>query len=98
MIAVEGAILIESKYMNFFDEMWVVTLDREVALQRIQQRNPNLSVPEIKHRLERQLTDQERLEHASWSMDTSKSAKFDDNKPIIDAKIQQIRESIGIKI
>ena len=53
MIAVEGAVLIESNNMGFFDELWVVTLDREVALERIQKRNPNLSDTEIRDRLNR---------------------------------------------
>ena len=31
VIAVEGANFIEAKYMKVFDEMWVITLSKEVA-------------------------------------------------------------------
>jgi len=86
LIAVEGAVLIESKAASFFDELWVVTLDREVAFQRIQQRNPNLSDTEIQARLNHQMTDGERLKHASWSYDTS-TASFEENKLLINQKI-----------
>ena len=47
MVAVEGATLIESNYMEMFDEMWVVTLDKKTAFQRVKKRNPNLTEKEI---------------------------------------------------
>ena len=53
IVAVEGATLIESNYMSEFDEMWVVTLDKDKAFFRVKERNPNLSDHEIWNRLER---------------------------------------------
>ena len=47
VVAVEGATLIESNYMEMFDEMWVVTLDKKTAFQRVKKRNPNLTEKEI---------------------------------------------------
>ena len=35
LIAVEGAILIEANTYPFFDEMWVVTLPKEIAVKRV---------------------------------------------------------------
>ena len=32
IIAVEGAVLIESRAYKFFDEVWVTTLDKEDAV------------------------------------------------------------------
>ena len=43
MIAVEGAILIEANTYPFFDEMWVVTLPKEIALQRVIERDAHLT-------------------------------------------------------
>lgn len=47
LIAVEGAVLIESNAHKFFDELWVTTLDKKTAFDRINKRNPNLSSDEI---------------------------------------------------
>jgi hypothetical protein len=32
IIAVEGAILVEAKTFPFFDELWVTTLSKEIAI------------------------------------------------------------------
>ena len=97
LIAVEGAVLIESDAAHFFDELWVVTIDREVAFQRIQKRNPNLSDEEIRARLSHQTTDQERLKHASWSYDTS-TATIEDNQNQIKQKVMSLRDQVGLRI
>lgn len=34
IIAVEGAVLIEAKTYQFFDELWVTTLPKDIAVQR----------------------------------------------------------------
>ena len=43
IIAVEGATIVESSTYKFFDELWVLTLDKESAFKRVKQRNPELS-------------------------------------------------------
>lgn len=43
LIAVEGAILIEANTYKFFDELWVVTLPKELALQRALARDSHLT-------------------------------------------------------
>lgn len=43
MIAVEGAVLIEARTYPMFDELWVTTLDKEDAVQRVLKRNQNLT-------------------------------------------------------
>lgn len=43
IIAVEGAVLIEARTYPMFDEMWVTTLEKEQAVQRVLKRNPELS-------------------------------------------------------
>lgn len=43
IITVEGAVLIEARTYPMFDEMWVTTLEKEQAVQRVLKRNPELS-------------------------------------------------------
>ena len=45
--AVEGAILVESGGWKLFDELWVVTLDKKIAYNRVRLRNPNMPDDEI---------------------------------------------------
>ena len=52
-MAIEGAILIEARTYQFFDELWVVTLPKEVAFQRVRERNPNLPEEDVRNRLDR---------------------------------------------
>lgn len=47
IVAVEGAILVESNTYKFFDELWVLKLDKPTAFSRVKKRNPNLSDVEI---------------------------------------------------
>lgn len=44
VIAVEGAVLIEAKTHQFFDELWVTTLPKDEAIKRILKRNPHLNL------------------------------------------------------
>ena len=53
IIAVEGAILIEANTYPFFDELWVVTLPKEIALQRVMERDAHLTEEMAKDRLKR---------------------------------------------
>lgn len=43
VIAVEGAVLIEARTYPMFDELWVTTLAKDLALERVLTRNPNLT-------------------------------------------------------
>jgi dephospho-CoA kinase len=53
MIAVEGAVLIEANTYPFFNELWVTTLPKEEAINRIVVRNPNISKELARDRVER---------------------------------------------
>ena len=74
MIAVEGAILIEANTYPFFDEMWVVTLPKEIAMKRVLERDAHLNEAMIQDRLDRQTTDEHRLKYAHWSYSTEKAS------------------------
>jgi len=58
-------------------------------------RDPNFSDEEIRSRLSRQITDPERLKHATWSYDTA-AGSFEDNKILIDQKIKELKEQLKI--
>ena len=83
LIAVEGAILIEAKTYGFFDEMWVVTLPKETAMERVKVRNPDLSDEQIQDRIDRQITDEERLKYAKFSYN-SQDSFYENKKKILD--------------
>ena len=87
-MAVEGAILIESNSYKFFDELWVLKLDKQTAFERVKKRNPNLSETEINNRLERQITDEDRLKYATWSYDTAEA--WEVNQAKVDQRLKQI--------
>ena len=51
ILAVEGAVLIESGNYKNFDEVWVTKLDKKIAFTRIKERNPELQEQQILKRL-----------------------------------------------
>eukprot|EP00347_Sterkiella_histriomuscorum_P005384 403356820 len=92
VIAVEGAILIEMNTHVLMDEVWVTTLDKEDAVQRVMKRNPNLTEALVRDRINRQIDDKERLKYASFHYDTSDKATFEQNKLLIDQQLQRLRD------
>ena len=83
MIAVEGAVLIEARTYPMFEELWVTTLDKEEAVQRVLKRNPNLDEKQARARVNSQIDDTERLKYASFHYNTGDSAPFEYNKKLI---------------
>ena len=77
MIAVEGAIIVESGFHRDFDELWVTLLDKQNAVERIMQRNPHIDESQALERVGSQISDEERVQHASFSYDTV--APFEEN-------------------
>ena len=67
-----------------FDEIWVTKLDKEDAVKRVKLRNPELSESNVRNRIERQITDEERLKYARFSYDTSDRTPFEENQILID--------------
>ncbi|MSQ40063.1 MAG: dephospho-CoA kinase [Dehalococcoidia bacterium] len=62
-VVVEAAILIEAGWKDLVDEVWVTTTDADKVVQRLQQRN-NLTEEQIRGRINAQMTQAERLNHA----------------------------------
>ncbi len=70
----EAAVLIEADWQDLADEVWVVTVPRSIARQRLMQRN-GLSTEAANARIDSQLTDGERIKHADRVIDNSGSVE-----------------------
>jgi len=90
IIAVEGAVLIEQRTFLMLDELWVTTLSKRDALDRVLKRNPNLTEDHVRDRLDRQIDDTERLKYASFHYDTSDRTPFEQNKLHINERLEAL--------
>ena len=63
-VVVEAAILIEAGWNDLVDEVWVATAESDKVVQRIQARN-NLPEEQIRARMRAQMTQEERVKHAT---------------------------------
>ena len=70
VIVLEAAVLIEANWTDIVDEVWVVSVKPETAIERLRQRN-NLTEDEAKARLASQLSNREREAHADVKIDNS---------------------------
>ena len=69
-IVLEAAVLIEANWFSLIDQVWVVTVDPAVARTRLMARN-NLTEAQAQARIDAQLTNKERLQHALVKFDNS---------------------------
>ena len=63
-IVIEAAILIEANWIPLFDEIWLITANREQVVERIE-RERGLKPEQTEARIKAQLPDEERRRHAS---------------------------------
>ena len=63
VIVLEAAVLLEAGWQDLTDEVWVVHVPPEAARRRLMERN-SLSEEQAQARIDSQITNQERLEHA----------------------------------
>jgi dephospho-CoA kinase len=63
-IVVEAAILVEASWQSIFDEVWVVTADREAVIQRLTTQR-ELDPIAVQRRIDSQIGDAERSRHAT---------------------------------
>lgn len=64
--AIEGAVIIEAEYQKYYHEIWLAKLSKEVALQRLMERSPDLGEEDARKRIKFQIDDDERLKFASF--------------------------------
>ena len=65
----EAAVLIEAEWQDLVDEVWVVSVSPQAARERLMARN-NMSAEDADARINSQLSNDERLEHADVVIDT----------------------------
>ncbi len=70
VVVIEAAVLIEAKWTDLVDEVWVVQVPEEVALARLMARN-GLSAEDGRARIRSQLSNAERAAHAQVVIDNS---------------------------
>ena len=69
VVVLEAAILIEAKWTDLVDEVWVVKAPEETVIQRLQNRS-GLSEEQARARIRSQLSNEERAKHADVIIDT----------------------------
>lgn len=74
VIVLEAAVLIEAEWQDLADEVWVIHVAPEIAKQRLIDRN-NLNDEQAQARIDSQITNQERLEHADVSVENGGKLK-----------------------
>ena len=65
----EAAVLIEAEWQDLVDEVWVVSVSPDAARERLMARN-NMSAEDADARINSQLSNDERLQHADIALDT----------------------------
>lgn len=69
-ILLEAAVLLEAGWQDFVDEVWVVTVDVDTAIERSMKRD-NLSRQAVQERIDAQLSNEERIKQADIVIDNS---------------------------
>ena len=64
IVVVEAAIMIEAKWYDLFDQVWVVVTDEPTAIQRLISRN-SLTEEQARQRLAAQTSNDDRIQHAN---------------------------------
>lgn len=70
VVVLEAAVMIEAGWQDLVSCLWVINVDREVALRRLMTRN-NLNEEDARRRINAQLTNEERSVHANLVINNS---------------------------
>ena len=92
VIVLEAAVLIEAEWQDLADEVWVVHVDPEAAKKRLMDRN-NLDAEAAQARIDSQITNEERLEHAD--VDIANGGSIDEFVAAIDGEWEQLQDRIS---
>ena len=71
-IVFEAAVLVEADWIDLVDEVWVVSVRPEIAIERLRERN-GLTAEQAQARLDSQLSNKEREKHADVKIDNSET-------------------------
>ncbi len=89
ILFVEGAVIIEAGWGKYFDEIWVTTLPKKEALERLLNRNKNLPKEQAEKRVNMQISDEERVKQAKFWYDTVKP--FEENVSLIMRELERLK-------
>eukprot|EP01022_Parablepharisma_sp_SALTPOND_P015279 TRINITY_DN2145_c0_g2_i1.p3 TRINITY_DN2145_c0_g2~~TRINITY_DN2145_c0_g2_i1.p3 ORF type:complete len:260 (+),score=19.98 TRINITY_DN2145_c0_g2_i1:71-781(+) len=89
VVFIEGAVIIEAGWNKYFDEMWVTTLPKEKALERLLKRNKNIPKEQAEKRINMQTSDEERIKHAKFWYETMKP--FKENEELIKKELERLK-------
>lgn len=70
IIILDGALLVESNYLNFIDKLLVVTCEEEIQIERIKKRD-NCSREDALSRIKSQMSQQNKVKYADYIIDNS---------------------------
>ena len=73
VVVLEAAVLLEAGWQNEVDEVWVVTVEPDVAVERASARD-GIDAATVQARIDAQLSNAERIAHASTVLDNSATA------------------------
>lgn len=72
IIVIDAALLIEVGWTDIVDEIWLVTLPKELQIERLMNRN-NLNKEQAERRILSQMDQGEKEKYATWVIDNSRS-------------------------
>lgn len=87
LIVIEAALLIEAGYTDIIDELWVVTADREIRIQRLMA-SRGYSREKCEAVMATQLSEEEYAECADFLLDNSGS--IEDTKKQIEGRLSEL--------
>ena len=94
VVVLEAAVMIEAGWQNSVDEVWVVAVEPEVAIERAMARD-GLSADEVRARLKAQTSNAERRSHADVLIDNS--AGLDELHAQIDRQWERVVGTHGTR-
>lgn len=91
-IVLEAAVLVEANWFDLVDEVWVVTVEPDVARARLMARN-GLTEAQAQSRIDSQLTNKERSLHAYAKIDNS--GTLDDFRQKVEREWKKLLKRTG---
>lgn len=92
VVVLEAAVLIEAEWTDLVDEVWVVYAKPNVARQRLMARN-SLNAEAAQARIDSQLSNKERLEHATVRIDNSE--KLEQLQKRVDTQWKKLQKRVA---
>jgi phosphopantetheine adenylyltransferase/dephospho-CoA kinase len=87
VVVLEAAVLIEADWIPLVDQVWLVTVPREIARRRLIERN-GLAPEQADGRIDAQLTNEERAKHAAVIIENS--GTIDELRQRVDAAWERL--------